>query len=33
VSPAVADFESQGYKVTAGRADHFDHQRAAVVVY
>jgi anti-sigma factor RsiW len=33
VSPAVADFESQGYKLTGGRADYFDHQRAAVVVY
>ncbi len=33
VSPAVADFESQGYKLVGGRADYFDHQRAAVVVY
>jgi anti-sigma factor RsiW len=33
VSPAVADFESQGYKLIGGRADYFDHQRAAVVVY
>jgi anti-sigma factor RsiW len=33
VSPAVADFEPQGYKLIGGRADYFDHQRAAVVVY
>jgi anti-sigma factor RsiW len=33
VSPAVADFESQGYKLIGGRADYFVHQRAAVVVY
>jgi anti-sigma factor RsiW len=33
VSPAVADFESQGYKLIGGRADYFDYQRAAVVVY
>jgi anti-sigma factor RsiW len=33
VSPAVADFELQGYKLIGGRADYFDHQRAAVVVY
>jgi anti-sigma factor RsiW len=33
VSPAVADFETQGYKLVGGRADYFDHQRAAVVVY
>lgn len=33
VSPAVADFASQGYKLIGGRADYLDHQRAAVVVY
>jgi anti-sigma factor RsiW len=33
VPPAVADFELQGYKLIGGRADYFDHQRAAVVVY
>jgi anti-sigma factor RsiW len=33
VSPVVADFESQGYKLLGGRADYFDRQRAAVVVY
>ncbi len=33
VSPAVADFEPQGYKLIGGRADYLDHQRAAVVVY
>jgi anti-sigma factor RsiW len=33
VSPAVGDFESQGYKLVGGRADYFDHQRAAAVVY
>ena len=33
VSPAVADFESQGFRLVGGRADYFDHQRAAVVVY
>ena len=33
VSPAVADFEAQGYKLIGGRADYLDHQRAAVVVY
>jgi anti-sigma factor RsiW len=33
VSPTVADFELQGYKLIGGRADYFDHQRAAVVVY
>jgi anti-sigma factor RsiW len=33
VSPAVADFDSQGYRLIGGRADYFDHQRAAVVVY
>lgn len=33
VSPAVADFELQGYKLIGGRADYFDHQRVAAVVY
>ncbi len=33
VSPVVADFESKGYKLLGGRADYFDRQRAAVVVY
>jgi anti-sigma factor RsiW len=33
VSPPVADFEAQGYKLIGGRADYFDRQRAAVVVY
>ena len=33
VSPAVADFDSQGYKLIGGRADYVDHQRSAVIVY
>jgi anti-sigma factor RsiW len=33
VSPPVADFEPQGYKLIGGRADYLDHQRSAVVVY
>jgi anti-sigma factor RsiW len=33
VSPVVADFESQGYKLIGGRADYLQHQRAAVMVY
>jgi anti-sigma factor (TIGR02949 family) len=33
VSPAVADFEPQGYKLIGGRADYIEHQRSAVVVY
>ena len=33
VSPIVADFDGQGYRLIGGRADFFDHQRAAVVVY
>jgi anti-sigma factor RsiW len=33
VSPVVADFEQQGYKLVGGRADYLDHQRSAVVVY
>lgn len=33
VSPVVADFASQGYRLVGGRADYLEHQRAAVVVY
>ena len=33
VSPVVADFEPQGYRLIGGRADYLDHQRSAVVVY
>jgi len=33
VSPAVADFESQGYRLVGGRADYLDQQRSAVMVY
>lgn len=33
VSPVVADFEPQGYRLVGGRADYLAHQRAAVVVY
>jgi anti-sigma factor RsiW len=33
VSPMVADFDGQGYRLIGGRADYFDGQRAAVVVY
>ncbi len=33
VSPEVADFAQQGYRLIGGRADYLDHQRAAVVVY
>lgn len=33
VSPVVADFESQGYKLIGGRVDYVEHQHAAVVVY
>jgi anti-sigma factor RsiW len=33
VSPVVADFVGEGYKLIGGRADYFDHQHAAVVVY
>ena len=33
VSPVVADFEPQGYRLVGGRADYFARQRAAVVVY
>ena len=33
VSPVVADFDSQGYRLIGGRADFLDHQRSAVVIY
>jgi anti-sigma factor RsiW len=33
VSPVVVDFAAQGYTLIGGRADYFDRQRAAVVVY
>jgi len=33
VSPVVADFDTAGYRLIGGRADYFEHQRAAVVVY
>jgi len=33
VSPVVADFDAQGYKLVGGRVDYLQHQRAAVVVY
>jgi anti-sigma factor RsiW len=33
VSPVVADFAAQGYRLVGGRVDYLDHQRAAVVVY
>ncbi len=33
VSPVVADFAQEGYRLLGGRADYLDHQRAAVVVY
>ncbi len=33
VSPVVADFDQQGYRLIGGRADYFENQRAAVVVY
>lgn len=33
VSPAVADFEPQGYRLVGGRAEYLDHQRSAVLVY
>jgi anti-sigma factor RsiW len=33
VSPVVADFAPQGYWLIGGRADYFDHQRVAAVVY
>jgi anti-sigma factor RsiW len=33
VSPTVADFAAQGYRLIGGRADYLEHQRAAVLVY
>jgi anti-sigma factor RsiW len=33
VSPVVADFAQQGYRLIGGRADYLEHQRSAVVVY
>ena len=33
VSPEVADFASQGYRLLGGRVDDLNHQRAAVTVY
>jgi len=33
VSPEVADFDQQGYRLVGGRADYLDHQRSAVMVY
>ena len=33
VSPVVADFGAQGYRLVGGRADYVDHQRMAVLVY
>jgi anti-sigma factor (TIGR02949 family) len=33
VSPVVADFAPQGYRLIGGRADYLDHQRVAVTVY
>jgi anti-sigma factor RsiW len=33
VSPVVADFGTQGYRLLGGRAEYLDHQRAAVLVY
>jgi anti-sigma factor RsiW len=33
VSPAVFDFADEGYRLVGGRADYFDRQRAAVVIY
>ena len=33
VSPVVADFSEQGYRLLGGRADYLDRQRAAVLVY
>jgi anti-sigma factor RsiW len=33
VSPAVADFASEGYTLVGGRADYVENQRSAVVVY
>lgn len=33
VSPEVADFARQGYRLLGGRVEVLDHQRAAVLVY
>jgi anti-sigma factor RsiW len=33
VSPVVVDFADRGYRLVGGRADYFDQQRVAVVVY
>lgn len=33
VSPVVADFAQQGFRLVGGRVDYLDDQRAAVVVY
>jgi anti-sigma factor RsiW len=33
VSPVVADFAAQGYRLLGGRVDDLDQQRAAVTVY
>ena len=33
VSPVVVDFAAQGYRLVGGRADYFDRQRVAAVVY
>jgi len=33
VSPVVADFAPQGYRLIGGRADYLEHQRSSVVVY
>ena len=33
VSPVVADFGAQGYRLAGGRADYLERQRAAVLVY
>jgi anti-sigma factor RsiW len=33
VSPVVADYADQGYPLIGGRADYFDRQRVAAVVY
>ena len=33
VSPSVYDFTAQGYRLLGGRADYFEHQRAAALAY
>ena len=33
VSPVVADFSAEGYRLVGGRADYLDRQRAPVLVY